>query len=125
MDSCKRKIAEVLEDYTTDAEGTGKEFIKKIRLGKKEDSDASSAEIKEFREYFQISLGLFGLSSDIYNCLGQSTPVSTTSSSTKVNDLTNSLKHLLSAWVDPVMGESQETMEIVKRMTPKVYKMEE
>ncbi|CAG8522319.1 12399_t:CDS:2, partial [Dentiscutata heterogama] len=90
IDLCKRKIAKVLENYKMDAKGTEKEFIKKIRLGK-EDSDTSR----------------------------QSTPVPTTSPSTKVNDLTNSLKHLLSAWVDPVMGESQETMEIVKRMTPK------
>ncbi|CAG8749586.1 6024_t:CDS:2, partial [Cetraspora pellucida] len=57
---------------------------------------------------------------DLCKCkIAKSTPVSTTSSSTKVNDLTNSLKHLLSAWVDPVMGDSQETIEIVKCITPK------
>ncbi|CAG8713318.1 10939_t:CDS:1, partial [Racocetra persica] len=125
MASCKRKIAEVLEDYKTDAKETRKEFIKKIRVENKEDSSASSAEIKEFREHFQISLGLFGLSPNIYNCLGQFTPVSATSSTVMVNDLTNSLKHLLSAWVDPAMGGNQEKMEIIKRMDPMVYKMEE
>ncbi|CAG8689517.1 15339_t:CDS:2, partial [Racocetra fulgida] len=109
MGSCKRKIEEVLEVYETDAKETGKEFIKKIRLENNRDSDASDSEIKEFREHFQTSLGLFGLSSNIYNCLEQST---SDSSSNKVNDITNSLKHLLS--VDPVMGENQETMEIVK-----------
>ncbi|CAG8805753.1 15781_t:CDS:2, partial [Gigaspora margarita] len=41
MTSCKRKIAEVLEDYKTDAKETRKEFIKKIRLENKEDSSAS------------------------------------------------------------------------------------
>ncbi|CAG8841880.1 12447_t:CDS:2, partial [Gigaspora margarita] len=118
MGSCKRKIEEVLKGYETDAKETGKEFIKKIRLENNRDSDASDSEIKEFREHFQTSLGLFGLSSNIYNCLEQST---SNSSSTNVNDITNSLKHLLSAWVDPVMGENQETMEIVKRMTPMEY----
>ncbi|CAG8823310.1 18213_t:CDS:2, partial [Racocetra fulgida] len=38
MTSCKRKIAEVLKDYKTDAKETRKEFIKKIRLENKEDS---------------------------------------------------------------------------------------
>ncbi|CAG8854498.1 42178_t:CDS:1, partial [Gigaspora margarita] len=41
MTSCKRKIAEVLEDYKTDAKETRKEFIKKIRLENMEDSSAS------------------------------------------------------------------------------------
>ncbi|CAG8725364.1 22304_t:CDS:2 [Cetraspora pellucida] len=55
----------------------------------------------------------------------QSIPVSIASSSAKVSNLTNSLKHLLSAWVEPVIGEGQETMKIVKHLTPKIYKMEE
>ncbi|CAG8521600.1 19770_t:CDS:2, partial [Racocetra fulgida] len=38
----------------------------------------------------------------------QSTPVFTTSLLTKVNDLTNSLKYLLSAWIDPVMREKEQ-----------------
>ncbi|CAG8850908.1 25646_t:CDS:1, partial [Racocetra persica] len=71
-----------------------------------------------------ISLGLFGLSSNIYNCLGQFTPISTASSVAKVNDLTTNLKHLLSAWVDPAMGEDPETMKMIKRLTPKKYKEE-
>ncbi|CAG8727387.1 24677_t:CDS:2 [Cetraspora pellucida] len=97
MTSCKCKIAEVLENYKTDTKETGKEFIKKIRLKNKEDSSASSAKIKAFQEHFQTLLGLFGLSSNIYNCLVQFTPVSTILSLAKVSDLTNSLKHLLSA----------------------------
>ncbi|CAG8722705.1 17756_t:CDS:2, partial [Racocetra fulgida] len=105
---------------------TRKEFIKKIRLENKEDSRASDAEINAFREHFQISLGLFGLSSNIYKCLGQNKSDSTPSSTVMVNDLTNNLKHLLSAWVDPTMGGGdQEKMMIIKRMDPMVYKMEE
>ncbi|CAG8849163.1 29070_t:CDS:1, partial [Racocetra persica] len=83
VNSCKRKINEVLKDYKTDHNETRKEFFKKIRIDY--EKEVSGAEITAFREHFQISLGLFGLSSNVYNCLGQftpvSTPVSTTSSS--------------------------------------------
>ncbi|CAG8744215.1 25005_t:CDS:10 [Cetraspora pellucida] len=120
MTSCKCKIAEVLEDYKIDTKETGKKFVKKIRLKNKKVLSALSTKIKAFREHFQTSLGLFGLSSNIYNCLVQSTPVSTASLSAKVSDLTNSLKHLLSAWVDPVIREGQETMKIVKCLTSKL-----
>ncbi|CAG8572335.1 3248_t:CDS:1, partial [Ambispora leptoticha] len=90
--SCKHKIEEVLKDYKTDANETRKKFFKKIRIDDKK--KVSNPEITAFREHFQISLGLSGLSSNAYNCLGQFT----TSSSA---DPTNSLKHLLSVWVDP------------------------
>ncbi|CAG8499026.1 2346_t:CDS:2, partial [Cetraspora pellucida] len=84
MTSCKCKIAEVLEDYKTDTKETGKEFVKKIRL-----------KIRNIQVL-------------------QSTPVFTASSSVKVSDLTNSLKHLLSAWVDPLEVENEKVRQIIK-----------
>ncbi|CAG8464573.1 26462_t:CDS:2 [Dentiscutata erythropus] len=104
--SCKRKIKEVLKDYKTDNNETRKEFFKKIRIDY--EKEVSGAEITAFREHFQISLGLFGLSLNVYNCLEQFTPVSTTSSSASSNNLTNSLKHLLSAWVNPAIEGNQK-----------------
>ncbi|CAG8668297.1 3420_t:CDS:1, partial [Paraglomus brasilianum] len=119
---CKRKIEEVLEDYQVDDDTTRDEFIKKIRIdGSK---DVSDAEITAFRESFQVPLALFGLSSNMYGCLEQFMPVSATSSSTTTKDLTGNFKQLLTAWVDPTMGEHPEKIKIIKRMVPLVYETE-
>ena len=115
---CKRKIEEVLKDYQTNDDETRENFIKKIRID--DNNDVSNAEITAFREHFQMPLALFGLSSNIYSCLKQFTSNPTTSSL----DLTSSFKQLLTAWVDPILGECPEKMKIIKRMEPLVYKME-
>ncbi|CAJ0914775.1 8084_t:CDS:2 [Entrophospora sp. SA101] len=100
---CKHKIEEVLKDYQTD------------------DDKTSEILLRTFHEHFQKPLALFGLSSNIYSCLKQFTSNPTTSSL----DLTNSFKQLLTAWVDPTLGECPEKMKIVKHMEPWVYKMEQ
>ncbi|CAG8831877.1 11791_t:CDS:1, partial [Gigaspora margarita] len=120
---CKRKIEEVLEDYQAGDIETRGEFVKKIRID--DDKDISNAEITAFREHFQTPLALFGLSPNVYSCLEQPTPVSATSPLTITNDLASSFKQLLTAWVDPTLGEHPEEMKIIERMEPLVYNMEE
>ncbi|CAG8766235.1 1811_t:CDS:1, partial [Ambispora leptoticha] len=119
---CKRKIEGVLEDYQASDTETRSEFVKKIRIDG--DKDISNAEVTAFREHFQTPLALFGLSPNIYSCLEHSTPVSATSPPTIANDLANNFKQLLTAWVDPTLGEHPEEMTIIKRMEPLVYNME-
>ncbi|CAJ0648726.1 6379_t:CDS:2, partial [Entrophospora sp. SA101] len=115
---CKQKIEEVLKDYQTDDDEARENFIKKIRID--DNNDVSNAEITAFCEHFQMPLALFGLSSNIYSCLKQFTSNPTTSSL----DLTSSFKQLLTAWVDPTLGECPKKMKIIKHMVPLVYKME-
>ena len=119
---CKGNIKEVLKDYQIDDDKTRGEFIKKIRIDCSK--DVSDAEITAFREHFQVPLALFGLSSNIYGCLEQFMPVPATSSSTTTKDLTSNFKQLLTAWVDPIMGEHPEKIKIIKRMVPLVYETE-
>ncbi|CAG8509659.1 8578_t:CDS:2, partial [Racocetra fulgida] len=114
--SCKCKIKDVLKDYQAGDIETRSEFVKKIRID--DNKSISDAENTTFRKYFQMPLALFGLSPNIYSCLEQPTPVSTTSPSTIANDLTNSFKQLLTAWVDPTLGEHPEEMTIIKRTEP-------
>nr|CAG8532985.1 1751_t:CDS:2 [Entrophospora candida] len=104
--------------YQTDDDEARENFIKKIRID--DNNDASNAEITAFCEHFQMPLALFGLSSNIYSCLKQFTSNPTTSSL----DFTSSFKQLLTAWVDPTLGECPEKMKIIKHMEPLVYKME-
>ncbi|CAJ0767207.1 6185_t:CDS:2, partial [Entrophospora sp. SA101] len=107
---CKQKIEEVLKDYQTDDDEARENFIKKIRID--DNNDVSNAEITAFCEHFQMPLALFGLSSNIYSCLKQFTSNPTTSSL----DLTSSFKQLLTAWVDPTLGECPKKMKIIKHM---------
>ena len=120
--SCKRKIENVLEEYQAGDIKTRGEFVKKIRID--DNQDISDAEITAFREHFQTPLALFGLSPNIYSCLEQLTPIPATSPSTIASDLTSNFKQLLTAWVDPTLGEHPEETKIIKRMEPLVYKME-
>ena len=105
---CKGKIKEMLKDYQIDDDKTRGEFIKKIRIDSSK--DVSGAEITAFREHFQVPLALFGLSSNIYGCLKQFMPVPC---NLAFKDLTSNLKQLLTAWVDPTMGEHPERIKII------------
>ncbi|TLY02294.1 MAG: hypothetical protein E6K87_08200 [Thaumarchaeota archaeon] len=112
----------MLEEYQAGDIKTRGEFVKKIRID--DNQDISDAEITAFREHFQTPLALFGLSPNIYSCLEQLTPIPATSPSTIASDLTSNFKQLLTAWVDPTLGEHPEETKIIKRMEPLVYKME-
>jgi hypothetical protein len=59
----KRIISEVGDEYLV-----RDEFLKKARLVPP-DKPASASEISAFRNHFQIAFSLFGLSSDVYECL--------------------------------------------------------
>ncbi|CAG8462458.1 27207_t:CDS:1 [Dentiscutata erythropus] len=101
----KRKIEEVLKDYQIgDNIKTRSEFVKKIRID--DNKSISGAKDTAFREHFQRPLVLFRLFLNIYSCLEQSIPVSTTSPSTITNDLTSSFKQLLTAWIDSTSGNT-------------------
>ncbi|CAH1757035.1 8443_t:CDS:1 [Entrophospora sp. SA101] len=75
---CKHKIEEVLKDYQTDDDETIENFIKKIRID--DNNNVSNTEIIAFREHFQKTLALFGLSSNICGCLKQFPPIPVTTS---------------------------------------------
>nr|CAG8481870.1 1483_t:CDS:2 [Entrophospora candida] len=78
----------------------------KIRID--DNYNVSNAENIAFREHFQKTLALFGLSSNICGCLKQFPPIPVT---TSPSDLTSSFKQLLTAWVDPTLGESTQMIK--------------
>jgi len=59
----KHTISEVGDEYLT-----RDEFLKKVRLVPP-DKPASASEINAFRNHFQVAFSLFGLSSNVYECL--------------------------------------------------------
>lgn len=116
MSEHKRKIEEVLRDYQTNNNETRDGFLKKIQINYS--TKISDSEITTFRRHFQILLAIFGLSPKVYACLMQTTPLTTFSS----EDLTNSFKQLLTAWIDSRKGkDTDKQQKIIERMAPLVY----